>query len=173
MERSSEQSERIANELSNLRQLLDTDVTAVAWKREEDNRWIWCMAVGCADDRYRNLAIRIGRGLEGSVPRIGRPLIIDESNRDSHVKRDDSPFMRVEQLLSAAACPISEATGVNGVLLAGSRSTRTFSPDNLQAMQLSSRRLSQLKNDAKVQKPASPGTPCDIIEVRKGEEASS
>ena len=173
MEQESELRERIANELATLRRLLDTDVTAVAWKREEDNRWSWSMAVGCADDRYRSLAIRIGRGLEGSVPRIGRPLVIDDSHRDSHVKRDESPFMRVEQLLSAAAYPISGTAGVNGVLLAGSRSARTYSPDNLLVMQLSSRRLSQLKHDAGALTPASPGTSYDIIEAKKGDEASS
>ncbi|CAM3755212.1 GAF domain-containing protein [Cohnella lubricantis] len=163
---------QIEKELHMLRQLLETDVTAVAWKLKEDNRLSWWAADGCTDDRYRSLAIRMGRGLEGSVPRIGRPLIIDEANSDTQGRREESPFMRVEQLLAAAVYPIAGTDGVNGVLLAGSRSPRTYSPDNLAVMQLSSRKLNQLRYQAHTGSMISAENHYAIIEAKNGEEAS-
>lgn len=165
--------ELVEKELGLVRQLLATDVAAVAWKSNEDSRWNWWAAVGCEDDRYRSLAIRMGRGLEGSVPRIGRPLIIDEANADTQGRRDESPFMRVEQLLAAAAYPITGKAGINGVLMAGSRSARTYSQDNLLVLQLSSRWLNQLRDYAETGIPLAADTHYDIIHNKKGEEAST
>ncbi|WP_158630030.1 GAF domain-containing protein [Cohnella sp. AR92] len=127
--------ESVEKELSVLRERLQLDVAAVSWRRARDLRWEWWAASGCRDERFRSLSIRVGRGIEGSVPRIGRTLVIDGEHPDSDRQREDSALMHVEQLISAIACPIVIKDIPQGVLLAGSREERVFSREQLKSVQ--------------------------------------
>jgi nitrogen regulatory protein A len=143
----------VQKELDLLRELIGADVAAVAWKRKEDGKWAWWAASGCADDRYRKLTIRLGRGLEGSVTRIGRPLVLDGNDPDTARKREESPLMLVEQLQAAAAYPIAGSAEVHGVLLVGHRQLLAYSQENLLVVQLSARWLGQLRDYGETEFP--------------------
>ncbi|GIO12997.1 hypothetical protein J19TS2_25520 [Cohnella xylanilytica] len=140
--------ELVERELALLRELLPIDVAAVAWSGAEDRRLAWWAASGCSDDRYRTLAIRPGRGLEGTVPRIGRPLVLDAGDPGTPRRREESALMLVEGLHSAAAYPVSGEEGLCGVLLVGNRQARAYSQDHLLVVQLSARWLGQLRDYA-------------------------
>ncbi|REK68287.1 MAG: GAF domain-containing protein [Cohnella sp.] len=131
-------------ELEQLRELISVDVAALAWYRERERRLVWEVASGCGDERYRMLSIRIGRGLEGTVPRIGRPLILDPCNPGTARMKEQSPLMLVEKLQVAAGFPVLSQGRLKGVLLAGNRSVRCYTPENLAVLQLSANWLGQL-----------------------------
>lgn len=140
--------EAVEKELSVLRELLEVDVAAVSWKRARDRQWEWWAASGCRDERFRSLSIRIGRGIEGAVPRIGRSLIIDKEHPNGGKQREESALMHVEQLVSAIACPILVKDVPEGVLLAGVREERSFSKEQLQRTQLAAAMLGQWAEEA-------------------------
>jgi nitrogen regulatory protein A len=135
--------ESVEKELSVLREQLQVDVAAVSWRRARDSRWEWWAASGCRDERFRALSIRVGRGIEGAVPRIGRTLVIDGEHPDSGRQREDSALMHVEQLIAAIACPIVMKDIPQGVLLAGVREERVFSKEQLRSAQQFAARLGQ------------------------------
>ena len=139
--------ERIEAELTHLREALASDVAAVAWLPDGRPQWAWWAASGCADDRYRMLSIRPGRGLEGSVLRVGRPLALDDSHPDAARKRQESALMNVERLLAAAACPIA-AAGSPGVLMVGARSSRRYTADDLLVLRQAADRIGHWAEEA-------------------------
>ncbi|MBN2981920.1 MULTISPECIES: GAF domain-containing protein [Cohnella] len=136
--------ELMEKELHLLRELLSADVAALAWMQDRERRLDWAIASGCGDDRYRMLSIRIGRGLEGTVPRIGRPLVLDPCNPSASRMKEQSPFMLLEKLQTAAGLPVNVHGQLKGVLLAGFRSVRCFTPENLTVLQMSAKWLGQL-----------------------------
>ncbi|THF78042.1 GAF domain-containing protein [Cohnella fermenti] len=140
--------ESVERELSALRELLEVDVAAVSWKRARDRQWEWWAASGCRDERFRTLSIRMGRGIEGTVPRIGRSLVIDVEHPNGSRQREESALMHVEQLMSAIACPILVQDVPQGVLLAGTREDRVFSREQLQRTQLAAAMIGQWAEDA-------------------------
>ncbi|TVY01203.1 GAF domain-containing protein [Cohnella terricola] len=110
------------DKLSELRAAVGSDFAslAVVDRRERYTRWKW--ASGNLNERYLNISVRHGQGIEGQIIKVGRGLAWDyEESR----KRTDS-ILLTERLLSAYAEPVMSGQEIVGILLAGDRTRRVY-----------------------------------------------
>mgnify|MGYP000862899019 FL=1 len=138
----------IQRELDGFRSSTSADFVALAWISDDDHRMRWRMASGSRSERYRTLPVRPGRELAGTVYRIGRTLAWDGSTPDLGRKRLESPLMMAEELKAAAASPVFRDSDIQGIVLAGQRSDRVYSPDDLRALEKLCERLGRLAGAA-------------------------
>ncbi|WP_144842564.1 hypothetical protein [Paenibacillus cremeus] len=118
--------------LQELKQGSASEFCAIAWA-DRDNRMLrWQAAAGNLNERYRQISFRSGQDLAGLVWRIGRPEALDAGTAGYERKRKESPIMLAEQLLAAAAFPISLQASGPGVLLVGSRALRLYTAGDLE-----------------------------------------
>src|SRR5690242_13567650 len=124
----------IVTVLQEFMQRTASEFCAIAWEDEDEPIFRWRAAAGNLNIRYHNLVFRSGQDLAGQVWRIGRPVKLDFSTSDFERKRKESPIMMAEQLLAAAAVPISTYGSLQAILLVGSRSLRIYTPDDIQLL---------------------------------------
>lgn len=126
----------IDEELHRLRCLLDHDFSAVAFLDKDSQRIRWNYVSGNTNERYKFIVQKPGRGLAGSVIRLGRPIIIDQSSAGLERARHEYPIMLAEKLWSAVAAPIHINGMIQGVLLVGSRTIREYSKQEIEEILL-------------------------------------
>ncbi|MFC4597624.1 GAF domain-containing protein [Cohnella hongkongensis] len=121
---------RIQGVLDEIREVLASDLTALAVidRRERSARWRW--ASGNLNERYSYITVGYGQGIEGEVIKVGRGLAWDNG---SDKKRADS-ILLTEQLQSAYAVPIVAERDIVGILLAGNRTKRAYSSPEKEAV---------------------------------------
>ena len=124
----------IQDELELLRKITLSDFSGVAWMDRHDHRIRWLFASGNNSLRYRDLALKPGRGLAGLVIKLGRPVIIDSTMANYDRIKHDYSIMMVEHLQSAAAVPLAIQNEVHGVLLIGSRTMRIYHKNDVMAV---------------------------------------
>lgn len=130
--------------LNSLRETTSSDFSALGLLEPGDQR-IRCHYVsGNQNEKFKNIALRQGRGIAGEVLRRGRPFILDASVQDAGMQRMNFPIMLAENLQSAAAVPVTIGEEAGGVLLVASRSPRLFSPQQIDLLERSANRLSFL-----------------------------
>lgn len=138
--------EGIQDELDLLRKMTFSDFSGMAWMELHDHRIRWIFASGNSNLRYKDLALKPGRGLAGLVIKLGRPVIIESTiNNDERIKHEYS-IMLVEQLQSAIAVPMTIRNEVRGVLLIGNRTERVYHQDVLSAVMIIADRLVHVPN---------------------------
>jgi len=147
----------IRRELDGFRSSMSADFVALAWISEDDHRMRWRVASGSRSDRYRTLPVRPGRELAGTVYRVGRTLAWDGSTPDLGRKRLESPIMMAEELKAAAASPVFRGNEIQGIVLAGQRSDRVYTPDDLRALESLCERLGKLAGSPKCRESDSHG----------------
>lgn len=130
----------VVRELERLREATSSDFSALA-RIGPDRDIRWSNASGHLSERYKRLMQRPGKGLAGTVVKIGRPYVLDESERDRQRLMSESPIMAVERLLAAYAVPIVDGSDVVGVLLVGHRASRTYTPEEKAAIADAARRI--------------------------------
>ncbi|OUN00068.1 MAG: hypothetical protein BAA02_02595 [Paenibacillaceae bacterium ZCTH02-B3] len=138
----------IRRELDGFRGDTSADFVALAWISEDDHRMRWRVASGSRSERYRTLPVRPGRELAGTVYRIGRTLAWDGTTPDLGRKRLESPIMMAEDLKAAAASPVFRGGEIQGIVLAGQRTDRVYTPDDLKALESLCERLGKLAETA-------------------------
>lgn len=116
--------------LTQLRGLLSCDFAGLAWS--ENNLVRWKVVSGNRNDRYKKIILRYGKGIAGQVLRSGRPMTVESLQNHSEIDTKDYPIMLAESLVSAAAVPLTLNIKIAGVLLVGSRITRSFSSQEIE-----------------------------------------
>ncbi|RBW68806.1 GAF domain-containing protein [Bacillus taeanensis] len=123
---------KIESELNSLRIKTASDFTALAWLYKDNREIRWRYVSGNGNDRYKQMVGKIGKGLAGMTVLLGSPIILDSTTSDLSRKRLDYPIMIAENLLSAVSVPLKNNGEIVGVLLAGSRTMRTFTQNEIQ-----------------------------------------
>jgi hypothetical protein len=113
---------------------LAVDYAAVALYDPENNEIRWRIAYGSLNDKYRGIAIRMGKGVAGEVLSTHRPVLIDSYPEDVLQDPLDYPILMVERLVSCYGAPIGAAGSVFGCLLLAHREQRVFTEDEQAAV---------------------------------------
>lgn len=132
------------DELESLRDLTSSDFSALAWIESNERHIRWIYASGNLNERYKQIVLKLGRGLSGAVIRLGRSVVLDETIPDTNRIRNECPIMLAEHLQSAIAVPVTMAAKTCGVLLVGSRSVRVYSSKEINAVENAAKRISLL-----------------------------
>ncbi len=82
-----------------------SDFSAIAHVDQGNQTIRWEYAHGFTNNRYKNMVIRPGKGLSGSVVRFGTTMILDIGTPDRQRTRLQYPIMLAENLVSAVAVP--------------------------------------------------------------------
>ncbi|MBO9605294.1 MAG: GAF domain-containing protein [Paenibacillaceae bacterium] len=135
----------IQQQLDRLRAATSSDFAGLAWFVPQEHRIRWLLASGNLGERYRNLALKPGRGLSGQVIRLGRPVVLDDSAPEAEVERlrHEYSILMVEQLHSFLAVPVAADGETRGALLIGSRQPRRFAPSDLPAATEAAERIAE------------------------------
>lgn len=109
-----------------------SDFSAIAYVDQGNQTIRWEYAHGFTNNRYKNMVIRPGKGLSGSVVRFGTTMILDISTPDRQRTRLQYPIMLAENLVSAVAVPIHMNGKVAAVLLIGSRTEVKYTTEQVE-----------------------------------------
>ncbi|MNI18051.1 hypothetical protein D3C73_714450 [compost metagenome] len=120
----------IEREMEGLLYLTSSDFIAIA-QMNSTARLRWNYVMGNENNRYEQMAIRIGLGLAGAVWRFGRAVHLDDSYSEADHARLNCPLMLAEHLKSASAYPIMVNSLIKGVLYIGKRSSSPYMQDDL------------------------------------------
>lgn len=103
----------------------------------------WKYTFGATNERVKRMAMRPGQDLVGTALRTGRTVMLDEQSSGEYIP-DRCPLMLAERLVSAIAVPMFRDGGLpNGVLLVGSRTRCTFSPEMVNQTEQAAKQLEQ------------------------------
>ena len=122
-----EVSSAVQEMMSGLCQSTDGDFCGMACVSGSMLRWKYTS--GATNERVKRMAMRPGQDLVGTALRTGRTVMLDEQSSGGYTP-DRCPLMLAERLVCAIAVPMfSEGSLPSGVLLVGSRTPCTFSPE--------------------------------------------
>lgn len=130
--------------LENLREETGSDFAAIALYDPENKEIRWRIAFGALSERYRGIAIRIGKGIAGDVVSTGRPMIVASFPADVPENPLEYPIMLVEQLVSCYAAPIGDERRVFGVLMVAQRTDRLYQQTDQQTARRTAERIGAL-----------------------------
>lgn len=130
--------------LQELRGETASDFAAIALYDPENKEIRWRVAFGALSERYRGIAIRIGKGIAGGVLSTGRPMVVASFPADMPEHPLEYPIMIVEQLVSCYAAPIGDARRVFGVLMIGQRTARLYRQAEQEAARRAAERIGAL-----------------------------
>ncbi len=122
-----------------------SDFSAIAHVDQGNQTIRWEYAHGFTNNRYKNMVIRSGKGLSGSVVRFGTTMILDIDTPDRQRTRLQYPIMLAENLVSAVAVPIHVNGKVDGVLLIGSRTEVKYTTEQIEFLKKVAKEFSTLK----------------------------
>lgn len=105
---------------------------------------VWKAAAGNLSDRYRLMTIRPGRGLNGSVVKVGRGTSLHVAELIARRELHEYPILLAEKLRSAYAAPVMQGGIVHGVLLVGDRVKRIYRPEDRERISAATVRLAEL-----------------------------
>ncbi|WP_077620542.1 GAF domain-containing protein [Bacillus sinesaloumensis] len=108
-----------------------SDFSAIANVDQSSQTIRWEYAYGYTNNRFKNMVIRPGKGLSGSVVRFGTTMILDMDTPDRQRTRLQYPIMLAENLVSAVAVPINVNSKVCAVLLIGSRTEVKYTTEQV------------------------------------------
>jgi signal transduction protein with GAF and PtsI domain len=122
---------QIQGTLNGLRAEVGSDLSALAIidRRERYSRWKWVS--GNLNERYLNISVRYGQGIEGEVIKVGRGLAWSYEESKKHAGYS---IILTERLVSAYAVPVMEEREIAGILLVGDRTQRAYEASQRQAV---------------------------------------
>lgn len=115
----------------------DYDFVAIALQNNQAPFFAkWYYAAGNLNERFRRINLRPGWGICGIVLKTGKPFLNNNLDEYMYTNRMYTPIAQLESLKAAAAVPMinSEFMTVQGVLLAGYRSNKDFTEDDIQKL---------------------------------------
>ncbi|WP_010677871.1 GAF domain-containing protein [Bacillus timonensis] len=105
----------------------------------------WEYAHGFTNNRYKNMVIRPGKGLSGSVVRFGTTMVLDIDTPNRQRTRLQYPIMLAENLVSAVAVPVQMNGKVGGVLLIGSRTEVKYTTEQVELLKKTASEITEIK----------------------------
>jgi len=130
--------------LERLREETDADFVAMSLYDPEQREIRWRVAYGALSERYKAIAIRMGKGIAGEVLMTGRPFTVIVFPDDVPSEPLEYPIMIIERLVSCFAAPIGSGSSVFGALMVGDRKGRVFSPGEKDTVQRTANRIGKL-----------------------------
>lgn len=121
----------LSAEMNRTRSALACDLCALALTGEDGRTLRWKFAAGNLNDRCLKMVDPPGRGLSGSVAKVGRPMTLQTSELERARKLHEYPIFISELLRSAHAVPLLQSGKVGGVLLIGDRTNRSYKQEEL------------------------------------------
>jgi signal transduction histidine kinase len=118
--------------LPRIRSILDADTCAVLLLDEETNELVARAAVGIEEEVERGVRIPVGRGFAGRVAAGRAPVILDDVDHADVV----NPILREKGIKSLLGVPLPVRGEVIGVLHVGSLSSRSFTRDDVELLEL-------------------------------------
>ncbi len=124
--------ELLAELLTRVRDALRADTAAVLLLDEARNELVARSAVGLEEEVEQGVRIPMGGGFAGRVAAERRPVILDD------VKEGDvlNPILREKGVKSLLGVPLVFANRVLGVLHVGTLSPRTFTPEDVDLLEV-------------------------------------
>ncbi|TJY41131.1 GAF domain-containing protein [Cohnella pontilimi] len=129
--------------MEQLRTEIDCDFCCVGLVEGESRSLHWKAASGNEGERYSSISDRPGRGLTGTVVKVGRAMPVNFADLIMSRTLHEYPIMTAERLRSAYAVPLTEGASVMGVLLAGDRWKRVYRPEERNCIKLAAERISR------------------------------
>lgn len=135
-------------ELEQLKEELGLDFVAVALADGQYRDIYWRFALGANSERYKKIAVRMGKGMAGKVLQGFTPYVVTEFPEDVQEEVLEYPIFLVESLKSGMGVtiksPLPSDMQSNGVLLVGQRSKREFLENDIDRVQLCASVLAEL-----------------------------
>ncbi|MDP4163073.1 MAG: GAF domain-containing protein [Bacillota bacterium] len=120
----------IVGECKNLLSEISCDFVGVALQDEKGLNIRWHYAVGNANEKYRLITVRFGKGIAGKVISSGSPIMIEDFPNISYGKPLEQPIMLAENLVSSYAVPLFFNGAPKGVLLVGNRQKHLYTVED-------------------------------------------
>ena len=139
-----EQESGIKQEMDRLLAHLESDFCTFGLLHTETGELVWKVAAGNLSDRYRHIANRPGKGVSGSVVKVGRGVSLHVSELIAKRELHEYPILLAEKLRSAYAVPVMLDDKVRGVLLVGDRVKRIYRPEDRQSVTEAGERMAGL-----------------------------
>lgn len=122
----------------------EADFVALALYDPEQREIRWRVAYGALSERYKAIAIRMGKGIAGDVLSTGRPVLIHTFPEDVTSEPLEYPIMIIEKLVSCYAAPVGEERNVFGALMIGDRLGRVFPHGDRESVNRAARAIGKL-----------------------------
>jgi K+-sensing histidine kinase KdpD len=132
-----ELAELLAVLLPRIRSILETDTCAVLLLDAGTNELVARAAVGIEEEVEQGVRIPVGRGFAGRVAADRRPVILDDVDHADVL----NPLLRQKGIKSMLGVPLIAGGDVIGVLHVGALSTRLFTPDDVELLELVASRV--------------------------------
>lgn len=140
----SEPQASVRTALQNAMGKTEADFVALALYDREHEEIRWRVAYGALSDRYKAIAIRIGKGIAGDVLLTGRPLTVHNFPEDVSSDPLEYPIMIIEKLVSCYAAPVGDNGNVFGALMAAERKGRIFGKEDRDLLTQTARSIGKL-----------------------------
>ncbi len=128
--------ELLAALLERIGGLLEVDTCAILLLDDERNELVARAAVGIAEEVEQGVRIPVGRGFAGRVAAERRPVVIEDLDQADIF----NPILRKKGIKSMLGVPLLVGGDVIGVLHVGSLTTRSFTQEETELLQLAAER---------------------------------
>jgi signal transduction histidine kinase len=124
--------ELLAELLTRIRDVLDTDTAAVLLRDELRNELVARSAVGLEEEVKQGVRIPFGAGFAGRIAADRRPLVLDDVGQADLL----NPILREQGVKSLAGVPLVFANEVLGVLHVGTLTPRQFAKEDVELLEI-------------------------------------
>ncbi len=138
------QEEAIRLEMDRLLADIGSDLCVLGLLEPGTGELVWKTAAGNLSDRYQRMATRPGKGLNGSVVKVGRGATLHVAELIAKRELHEYPILLAEKLRSAYAAPVMPDDKVRGVLLVGDRVKRIYRPDDRESISAAAGRIAKV-----------------------------
>jgi signal transduction histidine kinase len=132
--------------LVRIREILGTDTAAILMLDEEADELIARAAVGLEEEVEAGVRVPLGKGFAGRVAASQRPVILPDVSTADVV----NPILREKGIASMLGVPLLEGGKAIGVLHVGTLTTREFTQDDVELLQLVAERATVAIERARV-----------------------
>jgi GAF domain-containing protein len=126
--------------LARVRDSVDTDAAAVLLLDPAGEELVARAAAGLEREDEERLRVPLGRGIAGRVARTSTPCLVE----DVAAEPDAAPPFPPDRIRSVVAVPVALGERVIGVLAAGTREPRRFTPADVDTLALVAERMASV-----------------------------
>ncbi|WP_052476097.1 GAF domain-containing protein [Cohnella kolymensis] len=145
----------LTEELQRLRTQIGSDFCSLGLLEGYDRLLKWKLASGNVNDRFLSIIERPGRGLSGSVVKVGRAMQLNVPELVAARQLHEYAVLLAENLRSAYAIPLFIGNQVTGILLAGDRKRRIYRTEERNQIALAGERITQIVAEQAVEPKSS------------------
>jgi K+-sensing histidine kinase KdpD len=132
--------------LTRIRDLLDADTCAALLLDEDRQELVARSAVGIEEEVEQGVRIPVGRGFAGRIAATGRPVILEDVDHADIV----NPILREKGIKALLGVPLIVHGDVIGVLHVGKLTSRRFTDEDVELLQLAADRVAVATDRARV-----------------------